>query len=186
MDPCNTCWTNGLNRKQSKPKQSVVELMWGLILYVAIYIYTIYILLLYVAYLTHLCLVFNFWDIDQQSRPRSDATERGIWSGSTLLFWSKNKYKNENVYQLCEYKMTPSQFVVSIFCTQQAYNVRMTSCWRWRDVVTSHRRHWDAMCLLGICKHISADTIAFQSYSNRYMYLQNFFSVESFVLFLII
>ena len=24
-------------------------------------------------------------DIDKQSRPRSDATERGVWSGSTLF-----------------------------------------------------------------------------------------------------
>ena len=35
--------------------------------------------------LTHLCLASYKWDIDKQCRPRSDATERGVWLGSTVF-----------------------------------------------------------------------------------------------------
>ena len=34
---------------------------------------------------THLCLAFHKRDIGIQCRPRSDAAERGVWSGSTLF-----------------------------------------------------------------------------------------------------
>ena len=42
-------------------------------------------------FLTHIRLASHFWDLGKQCRPRSDATECGIWSGSTL-FASKNFY----------------------------------------------------------------------------------------------
>ena len=35
--------------------------------------------------LTHLCLAFHKRDIGKQCRPRSDATEHGVWSGFTLF-----------------------------------------------------------------------------------------------------
>ena len=35
--------------------------------------------------LTHLCLASYKWDIDKQYRPRSDATERDAWLGSTVF-----------------------------------------------------------------------------------------------------
>ena len=35
--------------------------------------------------LTYLCLASLKWDIDKQCRPRSDAAERSVWSGSTLF-----------------------------------------------------------------------------------------------------
>ena len=42
--------------------------------------------------LTHISLAFLFfWDIGKQCRPRSDAAERGIWSGSSL-------FANRNIY----------------------------------------------------------------------------------------
>ena len=41
--------------------------------------------------LTHISLASHFWDIGKQCRPRSDATERGIWSGSSL-------FANRNIY----------------------------------------------------------------------------------------
>ena len=34
---------------------------------------------------THLCLASRKMDIDKQYRPGSDATEHGVWSGSTLF-----------------------------------------------------------------------------------------------------
>ena len=42
--------------------------------------------------LTHISLASHLWDIGKQCRPRSDATERGVWSGSTL-FAHKNFYQ---------------------------------------------------------------------------------------------
>ena len=43
--------------------------------------------------LTHISLASHFWDICKQRRPRSDAAERGVWSGSSLFahrnFYSK-------------------------------------------------------------------------------------------------
>ena len=36
-------------------------------------------------YLNHLCLSSHKWDIGKQYKPRSDAAERGVWSGSTLF-----------------------------------------------------------------------------------------------------
>ena len=42
--------------------------------------------------LTHISLAYHFWDIGKQYRPRSDAAERGVWSGSTL-FAHRNFYK---------------------------------------------------------------------------------------------
>ena len=41
--------------------------------------------------LTHISLASHFWDIGKQCRPRSDTTERGIWSGSSL-------FDNRNIY----------------------------------------------------------------------------------------
>ena len=35
--------------------------------------------------LTHISLASHFWDIGKQCRPRSDAAERSVWSGSTLF-----------------------------------------------------------------------------------------------------
>ena len=35
--------------------------------------------------ITHLSLASHETDIGKQCRPRSDAAERGVWSGSTLL-----------------------------------------------------------------------------------------------------
>ena len=35
--------------------------------------------------LTHLCLASHKMDIGKLCRPRSDATKRGVWSGSTLF-----------------------------------------------------------------------------------------------------
>ena len=35
--------------------------------------------------LTHLCLASHKWDIGKPFRPRSDAAERGVWSGSKLF-----------------------------------------------------------------------------------------------------
>ena len=42
--------------------------------------------------LTHIGLASHFWDIGKQWRPRSDAAERGVWSGSTL-FAPRNFYQ---------------------------------------------------------------------------------------------
>ena len=42
--------------------------------------------------LTHLSLASHKRDVRKQYEPRSDASERGIWSGSTL-FALKGKYK---------------------------------------------------------------------------------------------
>ena len=41
--------------------------------------------------LTHISLASHFWDISKQCRPRSDAAERGVWSGSSL-FADRNIY----------------------------------------------------------------------------------------------
>ena len=41
--------------------------------------------------LTHISISSHFWDIGKQCRPRSDATERGVWSGSSL-------FANRNIY----------------------------------------------------------------------------------------
>ena len=41
--------------------------------------------------LTHISLVSHFWDIGKQCRPRSDAAECGVWSGSSL-------FANRNIY----------------------------------------------------------------------------------------
>ena len=38
-----------------------------------------------VSHLTHLSLEFHTRDIGKKCRPRSDAAERGVWSGSTLF-----------------------------------------------------------------------------------------------------
>ena len=43
-------------------------------------------------YLTHISLASLFGDLGKQCRPRSDATERGVWSGSDL-------FANRNFYQ---------------------------------------------------------------------------------------
>ena len=37
------------------------------------------------------CLVFHIWNVGRQCRPRSDAAERGIWTGS-ILFAYRNFY----------------------------------------------------------------------------------------------
>ena len=42
--------------------------------------------------LTHISLASHVWDIGKQCRPRSDAAERGVWSGSTL-FTHRNFYQ---------------------------------------------------------------------------------------------
>ena len=51
------------------------------------------------AILTHISLASFLWDIGKQCRPRSDATEYGVWSGSppsvylqTVLLKSKKKH----------------------------------------------------------------------------------------------
>ena len=47
--------------------------------------------------LTHLCLVSHKRDISKQCRPRSNAAECGVWSGSTLFALSTGisiKYGN--------------------------------------------------------------------------------------------
>ena len=41
--------------------------------------------------LTHINVVSQFWDIGKHCRPRSDATESGVWSGSSL-------FANRNIY----------------------------------------------------------------------------------------
>ena len=41
--------------------------------------------ILFVMTLTHLCLASHKRDIGKQFRPRSDAAERDVWSGSTLF-----------------------------------------------------------------------------------------------------
>ena len=35
--------------------------------------------------ITHSSLASHKWDLDKRCRPRSDATEFGVWSGSTLF-----------------------------------------------------------------------------------------------------
>ena len=45
---------------------------------------------------THLCLVYHKWDIGKQRRPRSDATERGVWSESTLFALSTETSVNHD------------------------------------------------------------------------------------------
>ena len=42
-------------------------------------------------FLIHISLAYLFWDLGKQSRPRSDAAERSVWSGSTLFAY-KNFY----------------------------------------------------------------------------------------------
>ena len=42
--------------------------------------------------LTDLCLASYKWDFGKQWRPRSDAAERGVWSGSTLFSLSTGIY----------------------------------------------------------------------------------------------
>ena len=42
--------------------------------------------------LTHISLASHLWEICKQCRPRSDAAERGVWSGSTL-FAHRNFYQ---------------------------------------------------------------------------------------------
>ena len=58
--------------------------------------------------LTDLCLASHKRDIGKQCRPRSDAAERGVWSGSTLFAISLEisiKYGNsENQTPLIEVK----------------------------------------------------------------------------------
>ena len=52
--------------------------------------------------LTHFSLASLFWDLGKQYRPRSDATERGVWLEASL-FANRNFYpkknKNETVHQ---------------------------------------------------------------------------------------
>ena len=45
--------------------------------------------------LTHISLASFFLDLDKQCRPRSDATECGVWSGSPLFAY-KMFYENSN------------------------------------------------------------------------------------------
>ena len=48
-------------------------------------------------YWTHLSLASHKWDIGRQRSPRSDAAERGVWSGSTLfLLSSEISTKHDN------------------------------------------------------------------------------------------
>ena len=48
-------------------------------------------------YLTHISLASHKKDIAKQCRPRSDAAERGFWSGSTLFASSSEIYtKHDN------------------------------------------------------------------------------------------
>ena len=56
-----------------------------------------------IVYLIHLCLASYKRDIGKRCRPRSDAAERGVWSGSTLFAFStgisinhgNNKHKSD-------------------------------------------------------------------------------------------
>ena len=48
-----------------------------------IFILGCFLLEIYSVILTHLCLASHKWDISKQCRPRSDAADRGVWSGST-------------------------------------------------------------------------------------------------------
>ena len=41
--------------------------------------------LIIVVLLTHISLASFLWDIDKQRKPRSDDTERAVWSGSPLF-----------------------------------------------------------------------------------------------------
>ena len=43
--------------------------------------------------LTHISLASHFWDTGKQCRPRSDAAERGVWSGPSLFAY-RNFYQN--------------------------------------------------------------------------------------------
>ena len=45
--------------------------------------------------LSHISLAFHFWDLGKQCRPRSDAAERSIWSGSTVCLLTEMSIKNE-------------------------------------------------------------------------------------------
>ena len=51
--------------------------------------------------LTHISLASFLWDIDKQSRPRSDAAECRVWSGSSLLayrMFNQNLNKDEKYH----------------------------------------------------------------------------------------
>ena len=54
-------------------------------------------------YLTHLSLASHKRDIGRQCRPRSDAAECGVWSGSTLFALNSEislKYGNNKTNQI--------------------------------------------------------------------------------------
>ena len=48
--------------------------------------------------LTHLCPGPHKRDIGKQCRPRSDAAERGVWSGSTLFVITLESFNNKSNY----------------------------------------------------------------------------------------
>ena len=55
--------------------------------------------------LTHLCLASHKWGIGKQCRPRSDAAERGVWSGSTLFAIRLESFNNKSNYD--DFYITP-------------------------------------------------------------------------------
>ena len=62
--------------------------------------------------LTHLSLVSHKRDISKQCRPRSDAAERGVWSGSTLFVLSTGTSLNHgNNKNLADTPFTGNELV---------------------------------------------------------------------------
>ena len=69
--------------------------------------------------LNHISLVSFLWDIGKQCRPRSGATERGVWSGSPLFAYrtcglNLNKMKNTTKQHLKRKWTDPSDKIGKI------------------------------------------------------------------------
>ena len=54
----------------------------------------------YFLFLTHLSLASHKKDIGKQCKPRSDAAERGVWSGSTLFALNSEIPTKQNIIMI--------------------------------------------------------------------------------------
>ena len=71
--------------------------------------YETYVVLYSTSILTHISLASFLWDIGKQRKPRSDATERGVWSRSPLLAY---KMFNQKLNKTEKYHPTPLKFEI--------------------------------------------------------------------------
>ena len=94
--------------------------------------------------LTNISLASLLWDIGKQHRPRSDAAERGLWSGSPLLafrifYWNLNKIKKYhltiNIHVKCVDSVTRRQHGWA----QRGWGAEVQTPWKITSAIGFHR-----------------------------------------------